>query len=50
MIEYSQSHSDEKFKLKVIALKALSSLLLGAYRALGCLHHPEICCVRRAKA
>jgi hypothetical protein len=34
MIEHSQSLSDEHFKIvKVMALKALSSLLLGAYRA-----------------
>ena len=33
MIEYRQSHSHEHLKLKVMALKALSSLLLGAYRA-----------------
>ena len=33
VIEYRQSHSDEHLKLKVMALEALSSLLLGAYRA-----------------
>jgi hypothetical protein len=35
MIEYSQSLSDEHFKIKVMALKALTSLLLGAYTGLG---------------